>query len=88
MKYVLPELRRVTTSYGGYEMSLSDLQRRKLDKRFRLLDVNGDGTLAKDDFKQLAQRVIDGYSEHVDAEIAVRLRNSYETLWRTLVCHG
>jgi len=87
-------LRGVTTILGllwsrrmGEIMSgeINELQRRKLARRFALIDVDGDGKLEEEDYAQIAPRVAAVFGQSLDSPHAVALREGYLKLWAGLL---
>ncbi|MEV6971620.1 EF-hand domain-containing protein [Hamadaea sp. NPDC051192] len=56
----------------------------KLDRRFDLLDVDGDGHLGERELDDLAMGIAAGFDVPLDAPTAVALRRAYARLWSEL----
>ena len=63
---------------------LNELQKTKLDRRFTLLDVNGDGTIQQDDYEELAQRLISGANLRPADPKAAAVASSLLDIWQAL----
>jgi Ca2+-binding EF-hand superfamily protein len=66
---------------------LTELQRRKLQLRFALLDTDGDGSLSREDFELVTLRVCAAFGHLPGSEGYDRVLGAYLKLWERL-CWG
>ncbi|GAA4205488.1 EF-hand domain-containing protein [Actinocatenispora rupis] len=57
------------------------VQEQRLQERFDLWDVNGDGTIDKSDWEAEARRILRGFGEPEDSPKATKLMNAYLGMW-------
>jgi Ca2+-binding EF-hand superfamily protein len=65
------------------EANVSELQQRKLQRRFQRLDVNGDGYIDQQDYERISQRLGDLLGDKHPVAL-VRLHDAYDALWERL----
>ncbi|HEU5353477.1 MAG TPA: hypothetical protein VFU65_03410 [Actinocrinis sp.] len=63
---------------------LTDLQRKKLQLRFALLDTDGDGKLTQDDYELVCLRLCAAFGHLPGSAGYERVRGAYLTLWERL----
>ncbi|SDH22662.1 Ca2+-binding protein, EF-hand superfamily [Lentzea fradiae] len=63
---------------------LSELQRRKFEHLFTLLDVDDDGTIDRMDYTASADRLVSAFGYATDSLECRQLRDRYNTLWETV----
>jgi Ca2+-binding EF-hand superfamily protein len=63
---------------------LTDLQKRKLSKMFRLLDGDGDGVLVRGDYDRTCRRLLAVLRAEPGSEDAAEIEASYATEWDEL----
>jgi Ca2+-binding EF-hand superfamily protein len=63
---------------------LSDLQRKKLQLRFALLDTDGDGQLTQQDYELVSLRLCAAFGHLPGSAGYERVRGAYLTLWERL----
>ena len=63
---------------------LTELQRRKLQLRFALLDTDGDGSLSREDFELVTLRVCAAFGHLPGSEGYDRVLGAYLKLWERL----
>jgi Ca2+-binding EF-hand superfamily protein len=63
---------------------LSDLQRKKLQLRFALLDTDGDGQITQQDYELLTLRLCAAFGHLPGSPGYERVRNAYLTLWERM----
>lgn len=63
---------------------LSDLQRKKLQLRFALLDTDGDGRLTQQDYELVSLRLCAAFGHLPGSAGHERVRSAYLTLWERL----
>jgi Ca2+-binding EF-hand superfamily protein len=63
---------------------LTDLQRKKLQLRFALLDTDGDGRLTQDDYELVCLRLCAAFGQLPGSTGYERVRGAYLTLWERL----
>jgi Ca2+-binding EF-hand superfamily protein len=66
-------------------VQITDLQRRKLERRFEILDRDGDGKLEQADYEQVTSRMAAAFGHDPDGPPAVALRDTYLALWAALL---
>jgi Ca2+-binding EF-hand superfamily protein len=73
----------VSTDLTG--LPVTDLQRRKLERRFEILDRDGDGKLEQEDYEGVTSRIASAFGHDPDSPRAAALRDSYLALWAALL---
>jgi Ca2+-binding EF-hand superfamily protein len=66
---------------------LTDLQVSKLDRRFELLDVDGDGVITSADYDVAARHVCEAFGHSPDSPQYDKVHMAYLTLWSHLSRH-
>ncbi|ADD42959.1 EF-hand domain-containing protein [Stackebrandtia nassauensis] len=64
---------------------IPDLQRRKLERRFTLIDTNGDGAIRHDDCVRMMERLCAAFGETLESPKGGALAAAYDRMFATLI---
>ncbi|EGG47162.1 MULTISPECIES: EF-hand domain-containing protein [Streptomyces] len=69
-------------------MSLTGTQRKRLEQRFDLYDINEDGRIDRTDLEREAQRIVRAFGEHESSPRAQALLHAYPQMFDYLVARA